>query len=246
MTSGSGRRQALFRSEIDVGTKRVVVTMGAVLAVGVLAVASSCAPLSPAPATSSPTMSSPTAAPLPSPSEGPAGPSLPSPEVTPPQSYMLAQPTPQHAFGGGWAKSGPFTFTLLLYRDDRFDPVTWVAPWSYSDVPGVGVYMDWVYRGPSISGPVEESWGPESDLRLTGRLDFVADGYHGGRAGGGILLPASASPGDAASGVMMVETPQGCYGAALNFVLVEGPDGLEVKDISTEALPREQLRRLCQ
>jgi photosystem II stability/assembly factor-like uncharacterized protein len=63
MTSGCGRQQALFRSEIDVGTKRVVVTMGAVLAVAVLAVASSCAPLSPAPAASSPTMSSPTVGP---------------------------------------------------------------------------------------------------------------------------------------------------------------------------------------
>jgi hypothetical protein len=158
---------------------------------------------------------------------------------------MLAQPTPQNAIGGGRAESGPFTFTLFLYRDDRFDPVTWVAPWCYSDVAGVGVYMDWVYHGPSISGPVQVRWGPESDLRHTGTLQFVGDGYHDGRAGGGILLPADASPGDTVSWVMIVETPQGCYGAALRFLLIEGPDGLEVKDISMEALPPQQLRRHC-
>jgi hypothetical protein len=159
---------------------------------------------------------------------------------------MLAQPTPQHAFGGAWAKSGPFTFTLLLYRDDRFDPVTWAAPWCYSDVPGVGVYMDWVYQGTSISGPVEVRWGPESDLRYAGTLEFVGDGYHLGRAGGGILLPADASPGDTASWVMMVETPQGCYGAALRFVLVEGAEGFGLTNISMDALTPQQLRKLCQ
>jgi hypothetical protein len=158
---------------------------------------------------------------------------------------MLAQPTPQHIFAGGPAESGPFTFALFLYRDDRFDPVTWTAPWCYSDIPGVGVYMDWVYHGASISGPVDVSWGPESELRHASTLEFVGDGYHVGRAGGGILLPTDASPGDTASWVMMVDTPQGCYGAPLRFVLVEGPAGLEPTFISVEALPADRLRALC-
>jgi hypothetical protein len=105
--------------------------------------------------------------------------------------------------------------------------------------------MDWVYRGPSIRGPVVESWGPESDLRPASIFDLLADGYHGGRAGGGVRLPGDASPGDTVSWAMMVETPQGCYGSALRFVLVEGPDGFEPMSIVVEALAPERLRRLC-
>jgi hypothetical protein len=159
---------------------------------------------------------------------------------------MRAQPTPEHVLARGHAESGPFTFTLFLYRDDRFDPVTWTAPWCYSDIAGVGVYMDWVYHGPSIEGPVELSWGPESELGYAGTLEFVGDGYHVGRAGGGILLPADASPGDTVSWVMMVNTPQGCHGAALRFLLVEGPEGFEPTSVSIQGLSPQQLRALCQ
>jgi hypothetical protein len=159
---------------------------------------------------------------------------------------MLAQPTPQDIIAGGPVQSGPFTFTLFLYRDDRFDPVTWEAPWCYSDIRGVGVYMAWVYHGPSISGPVEVGWGPESEIRHAGTVQFVGDGYQSGRAGGGILVPADASSGDPVSWVMMVDTPQGCYGAALRFLLLQGPEGLEPTSISVEALPLHQLRALCQ
>ncbi len=68
MTSGCGRRPiSVLGREIDLGTTRVVVITGAVLAVAVLAaLASSCAPLRPAPATSSATTASPTVGPPPS------------------------------------------------------------------------------------------------------------------------------------------------------------------------------------
>lgn len=210
---------------------------GCLACAAVLTLVSGCALAAPAPATSSPAIFPPTAGPSPSPFEGPVGPTSTPPEAMPPVSYMLAQPTPQHPIGGGHAETGPFTFTLFLYRDDRLDPTTWAAPWCYSEVPGVGVYMDWVYRGPSIQGPVVESWGPESDLSPAGRFDSLADGYHGGRAGGGIRLPGDASPGDTVGWAMTVETPEGCYGAALRFVLVEGPHGFEATNISVEALP---------
>jgi hypothetical protein len=106
--------------------------------------------------------------------------------------------------------------------------------------------MDWVYHGPSVPGPVELGWGPESELRYGGTLQFVGDGYHIGRAGGGIVLPDNASPGDIVSWVMMVNTPQGCYGATLRFLLVDGPEGLEPTNIDIQTLSPQRLRALCQ
>jgi hypothetical protein len=214
------------------GTRRVVLIAGTV---ATLILASGCAPLPPKPASPSATVGWPT--PTPTSTRW---------KATPPETYTRAQPTPEHVFAGGTVGSGPFTFTLFLYRDDRFDPVTWTAPWCYSDIPGVGGYMDWVYHGPSMEGPVELGWGPESELRYGGTLEFVEDGYHMGRAGGGILLAANALPGDTVSWVMMVNTPQGCYGASLRFLVVEGPEGFEPTNISVEALPTHRLRALCQ
>jgi hypothetical protein len=225
------------------GTKRLVLMASAVAA---LILVSGCTLATPGSATPSPRVDWPTTGPSPSPSEGPPRPTSTRWVATPPETYTRAQPTLERVFAGGHAESGPFTFTLFLYRADRFDPVTWTAPWCYSDIPGVGGYMDWVYHGPSIEGPVELGWGPESELRYGGTLEFVGDGYHMGRAGGGILLPADASPGDTMSWVMMVSTPQGCYGAALRFGLVQGPDGLEPRNISVEALPPHRLDALCQ
>ncbi|HEM61815.1 MAG TPA: hypothetical protein ENO24_05960, partial [Chloroflexi bacterium] len=91
------------------GARRVVVIIGAVLAVAVLAVASSCAPLSPAPATSSPTMSSPTAGPAPSLSQG-------TPAATPTASELQGPTTLAeawellHAYAQRWQSGAQIDF----------------------------------------------------------------------------------------------------------------------------------------
>lgn len=151
------------------------------------------------------------------------------------------QPTPDHPFAGGTVSDGPFTFTLFLYKDDALSPTTTVGPWAYSDLPGVGVYMDWVYHGSLLQGPIDWLCGIEPDLSAScgGWYDHLQNGYHGGRAGGGILLPDGYLPGSRHAGdvvrwMIKVRTPQGSYGAALRFVLRQGPNGFEPTDISVE------------
>lgn len=103
--------------------------------------------------------------------------------------------------------------------------------------------MDWVYHGPRMQGPVDWLCGTEQDLSPScgSRYDHLEDGYHGGRAGGGILLPGGYLPGSSHGGdivrwIVGIHTPQGTYGAALRFVLRQGPNGFEPTDISIDAL----------
>lgn len=161
----------------------------------------------------------------------------PDPDVpVPPQS------PPESSIGGGTVQSGPFTFTLLFYEDDNLGHTTTLGRWARSALPGVGLYADWTYHGPPLDGPIDELWGTEgrSFLVRASHRD-LQDGDRGGRGGGGFPgLPgwdASNQPGDTVRWVMQVQTSEGTYGAAIRFVLGEGPDGFEPTDISVEALP---------
>lgn len=188
------------------------------------------------------TWSLPTAA-VPSSVETPLPPSATPvfPTLSPAQATLAAlpkppQPTPAHPIGGGTVTSGPFTFTLLLYRDEALSPTTNIGPWAYSDLPGVGWYADWVYHGPPIEEPIFELWGTDPDVSpRVGGYYTLRDGDHGGLAGGGVLLPAGVREGDPVRVVVKVQTPHGTYGAALVFVLRQGANGLEPTDIRVEA-----------
>ena len=158
-------------------------------------------------------------------------------EATPEVPSIPPQPTPENPIGGGTVESGPFTFTLLLYQDDTLSPTTDLGPWAYSDLPGVGWYIGWVYHGPLLQGPISELWSTRPDVESRVGRDKLQEGDHGGRAGGGVLLPGTSQVGDTVRLVTKVQTPHGSYGAALRFILRQGPDGFEPTNISVEALP---------
>jgi len=180
----------------------------------------------------------PTPTPVP-PSATPVPLTLTTTEATPEVPSIPPQPTPENPIGGGTVESGPFTFTLLLYQDDTLSPTTDVGPWAYSDLPGVGWYIGWVYHDPSLQGPISELWGTQPDVEPRVGRDKLQEGDHGGRAGGGVLLPGTSQVGDSVRLVTKVQTPHGSYGAALRFVLRQGTDGFEPTNISVEALPSQ-------
>lgn len=145
-------------------------------------------------------------------------------------------PPPARVIGGGTVASGPFTMTLLLYRDARLSPTTDLAPWAYSDLAGVGVFAQWVYSGPPLDGPVTWHCGTAAALGTTvcgETYDRLDTGAHATREGGIVLFTAAPPPPAARSGaepvrwLVQIATPQQTYGAALEFVLQDGEQGLE-------------------
>ena len=83
----------------------------------------------------------------------PVSTSLPSPTFQP--SLRMPSPTPvlpislEQLFAKTAFQEGPFDFEFYLYQDPGFSqdpPMTWM----YSDIPGVGTHVSWVYRGPGL------------------------------------------------------------------------------------------------
>jgi hypothetical protein len=148
--------------------------------------------------------------------------------TTPGLQINLEQPFEKVAF-----QEGPFDFEFYLYQDSGFNQNPSIT-WMYSDIPGVGTHVSWVYHGTGFDNPVVESWGicPEVSPR---------DTYPGLKEGdssireGGILLPQDVTPGSGVQFVFKVETSQGTYGGVLSFLLLEGSQGVEPSNVTIYA-----------
>ena len=164
----------------------------------------------------------------------PVSTSLPSPTFQP--SWRMPSPTPvlpislEQPFAKTAFQEGPFDFEFYLYQDPGFSqdpPMTWM----YSNIPGVGTHVSWVYHGPGLDNPVDESWGICPDISPRDSYPSLKDGDSSIREGG-ILLPQDVRPGSVVQFVLKVETSQGTYGGILNFLLLEGAQGVEPSNVT--------------
>jgi hypothetical protein len=181
-----------------------------------------------------------------------SSPQVPKPTIRPEiinlnDHPILPQPTPEQPIGGGTVSSGPFSITLLLYTDSRMREIDAMAPWAYSNLPGTGVYANWVYHGPML-GSVTWRCGVEDHLSSVcggGSYDVLKDGMNGGRGGGGVLLaggeanPVTNKAGDTVRWILEITTQGQTYGAALQFTLRDGSNGFEAEAITVEPLQVE-------
>ena len=158
---------------------------------------------------------------------------LPTPMILP------TEPTPQNIIGGGTLQNGPFSFELRLFQDPTLNQHP-VATSLYSDLNGFGEYMYWTYMDMDTIGPVETYWGTLPhyfDQLQQATYPSIGRGSNGGRTGG-VLLPGGSfisgesKAGDRVRVALQVVTPNGKYGAMLEFTLKQGTNGFEPSDIS--------------
>ena len=116
----------------------------------------------------------------------------------------LEQPFAKAAF-----QEGPFDFEFYLYQDPGFSRNPSMT-WMYSDIPGVGTHVSWVYHGPGLDNPVVELWGICPDISPRGTYPGLKEGDSSIREGG-ILLPQDVTPGSVVQFVLKVETSQRVY-----------------------------------
>lgn len=108
-----------------------------------------------------------------------------------------------------------------------------------TDIPGVGWSGLWVYQGAGISGRITESYG----LVPGGIAPRVVHaqlrrGSWGGRFGGGVPLPTGSHPGDRVRLGIQIATPDGAYGAQINFTLTRrSPIDITVSPLSRKLGP---------
>lgn len=151
---------------------------------------------------------------------------------------QIPQPTPENIVASGTVSDGPFTFTLIVYSDPLMGPEAPLGPSSYSDLPGIGVYVNWVYNGSKIQGAISENCGTAPYINTCGSFyNELNRGDQGGRAGGGILLPGgwlsgTSEVGDQVRWLYAVYTPEGVYGVQLVFTLIQGTNGFQPSEIS--------------
>lgn len=176
-------------------------------------------------------------------------PPTPEPAPTPEHAWLsLPMPTPelQQIVGGGIVEDGPFSFRLWIIKDSQFghNPVTSSL---YSDVEGRAVYMGWVYKGvEALSGPIFEYWGlplPRWDA-LPSEYARAEPGWGGGRIVGihfsPDFLPASSPPeGPIKVGFLLI-TPDGPYGACIQFTLTTDLKDVDPATIALGRLPCEE------
>jgi hypothetical protein len=132
---------------------------------------------------------------------------------------------PSDRFGGGVLQEGPLVIDLSLVKAAAYGPNA-QDPANLSDLEGVGYNLVWTYYGQSVSQTVTEYWGIAPDL--TGINEYSSlvemDGQH---REGGIKLPAGeVEAGKTFDLVFYLDTPDGRFGAALNFSLQADADGL--------------------
>ena len=137
----------------------------------------------------------------------------------------LEQPFTKAAF-----QEGPFDFEFYLYQDPGFSRNPSMT-WMYSDIPGVGTHVSWVYHGPGLDNPVVELWGICPDISPRGTYPGLREGDSSIREGG-ILLPQDVTPGSVVKFALKVETSQGVYGGILSFLLLEGSQGVEPSKVT--------------
>jgi len=87
-----------------------------------------------------------------------------------------------HSIFGAEVTDGPFTFDLRLIQDPKFSQAP-SMPWMYSDLPGYGSSMVWVYHGSGIQEEGVMYWGVGSNLNALGAFDQLQEGENGGREG---------------------------------------------------------------
>jgi hypothetical protein len=138
-------------------------------------------------------------------------------------------PTPEQTFESDRFEAGPFSFDFRLYRNPGFgdDPS---MPWMYSDLPGIGVHVSWVYHGPGLTDPVTEHWGVSPEIYSFFTHPSLQDGENSAHEGG-IVLPAEAQAGDEVQYIFKLETSQGTYGGAVQFTLQQTSEGFQPSDV---------------
>ncbi len=148
---------------------------------------------------------------------------------TPGSPIRLEQPFAKTAF-----QVGPFDFEFYLYQDPgfRLNPS---LTWMYSDIPGVGTHVSWVYHGLGLDKTVVESWGICPDISPRDTFQSLKDGDSSIREGG-ILLPQYVKPGSVVQFVYKVETSQGTFGGVPSFLLAEGAQGVKPSSVTNYPL----------
>ena len=136
----------------------------------------------------------------------------------------------EHPYALAAFSEGPFDFEIFLYQDPGFSQNPTMT-WMYSDIPGVGTRVSWIYHGTGINDPVAESWGICPDISPRTIVSGVKDGDNSIREGG-ILLPPNAAPGSLVQYVFKLETSQGTYGGVLSFLLAQGIQWLEPSKVT--------------
>ncbi len=152
------------------------------------------------------------------------------PSGTPTSDHVPSlPPTPEQTFGSARFTAGPFDFDFRLYRNPGFGQEP-PLPWMYSDLPGIGTHVSWVYRGTGLEGPVTEHWGifPETFAFVT--YPALQEGANSAREGG-IALPPEAQAGDEVQYIFKLETPQGTYGGAIEVTLQRTADGFQPANV---------------
>lgn len=209
---------------------------------------------SPTLSVSSPPLATPTVTLVASPPipETPAAPLPPTPEPAPTPEHIrpsLLMPTPEpgQILGGGIVKDGPFRFLLWVIRDPTFGHHP-VAPSLYSDIEGRAIYMGWIYEGEkSLPGPLFEYWGlpwPRPNF-FPSEYPRVEPGWGGGRIGGihfsPDLLPGSPPPDGPIKVGFFLITPEGRYGACIQFALTADSKDIDPSTITLGPLPCDDL-----
>ena len=105
-------------------------------------------------------------------------PGLKDPLPTPGVSVSLEQPFAKVPF-----QEGPFDFEFYLFQDPGFSQNPSMT-WMYSDIPGVGTHVSWVYHGPTLDKPVVESWGICPDISPRDTFPGLKEGDSSIREGG--------------------------------------------------------------
>lgn len=147
-------------------------------------------------------------------------------------------PTPHNTLTSATFQSGPFLFDFRLYQDPGFGPDAAMA-WQYSDIPGMGHYVSWVYHSPERND-ITEAWGICPDVSPRTGIGDIRDGWTE-MEDGGFLLPKGSQPGDQIKFVYEIITSEGTYGGVIRFTLAQGAQGFEPIGITITSLKQAVL-----
>jgi hypothetical protein len=114
--------------------------------------------------------------------------------------------------------------------------------WQYSDIPGIGHHVGWIYHGPTLQAAGFEYWGTCPDVAPRSGIGILKDGVNTANEGG-FLLPEKSGPGDRIQFIDKIVMPQGTYGGSISFTLRQGTKGFEPSDVTI--VPLSQMRSNC-
>ena len=140
--------------------------------------------------------------------------------------------------GGRVVADGPFLFYATLYHDAALRVHGAYGAWNATDVPGVGVRLLFLYRGPTMRGSIPVLWDDEGDTHCVGEgYNILRRGERGGRNAGGLVLPRGARPARRLGYGMGVYTPRGRYGVVIRFTLRGVPGAWTVDHVAVRSGP---------